>query len=92
MQLFVFIVSIFFSASAVAADSVELPEEDRIDFLYIDANAGEAAGGHTALRLGDSVFHYQFFPDDTFLLVRESWDSFRFLYNDRSLFGKSKEG
>ncbi len=82
MQLFVFIVSIFFSASAVAADSVELPEEDRIDFLYIDANAGEAAGGHTALRLGDSVFHYQFFPDDTFLLVRESWDSFRFLYND----------
>ncbi len=53
-----------------------------IDFLYINANAGEAAGGHTALRLGDAVFHYQFFPDGTFLLVRESWDSFRFLYND----------
>ncbi len=53
-----------------------------IDFLYINANAGEAAGGHTALRLGDSVFHYQFFPDASFLLVRESWESFRFLYND----------
>ncbi len=58
------------------------PGNVTIDFLYINANAGEAAGGHTALRLGDSVFHYQFFPDATFLLVRESWDSFRFLYND----------
>jgi hypothetical protein len=57
-------------------------EEVSIDFLYINANAGEAAGGHTALRLGDAVFHYQFFPDSTFLLVREPWDSFRFLYND----------
>lgn len=57
-------------------------EDVSIDFLYINANAGEAAGGHTALRLGDAVFHYQFFPDSTFLLVREPWDSFRFLYND----------
>lgn len=53
-----------------------------LDFLYVNANAGEAAGGHTALRLGDSIFHYQFFPDATFLLVREPWAEFRFLYND----------
>ena len=63
-------------------EAVLQPTKVSIDFLYINANAGEAAGGHTALRLGDSVFHYQFFPDATFLLVRESWDSFRFLYND----------
>jgi len=55
---------------------------DSVEFLYINANAGDASGGHTALRIGDSVFHYQFFPDETFLLVRESWDAFRFLYND----------
>jgi hypothetical protein len=74
---------LFFSSVAVsAADSVKQPDDVSIDFLYINANAGEAAGGHTALRLGDSIFHYQFFPDSTFLLVREPWDSFRFLYNE----------
>jgi len=66
----------------VAAEVTKQPDKVSIDFLYINANAGEAAGGHTALRLGDAVFHYQFFPDSTFLLVREPWDSFRFLYND----------
>jgi hypothetical protein len=65
-----------------AAEATMQAEGISIDFLYINANAGEAAGGHTALRLGDAVFHYQFFPDATFLLVREPWDSFRFLYND----------
>jgi len=65
-----------------ADETVQQPGEVSIDFLYINANAGEAAGGHTALRLGDSVFHYQFFPDASFLLVREPWNSFRFLYND----------
>jgi hypothetical protein len=64
------------------AEAAAQPGKVSIDVLYINANAGEAAGGHTALRLGDSVFHYQFFPDASFLLVRESWDSFRFLYND----------
>ena len=72
----------FFPAGVWAADSVEQSESVSIDFLYINANAGEAAGGHTALRLGDAVFHYQFFPDASFLLVRDPWDSFRFLYND----------
>ncbi len=72
----------FFPVPMVAAYPAEQPEDVSIDFLYINANAGEAAGGHTALRLGDSVFHYQFFPDSTFLLVREPWHSFRFLYNE----------
>lgn len=65
-----------------ATDLFDPGEGSSLDFLYINANAGEAAGGHSALRLGDAVFHYQFFPDETFLLVRDSWDSFRFLYND----------
>lgn len=70
------------SCQLSAAEVTERQGGVSIDFLYINANAGEAAGGHSALRLGDAVFHYQFFPDSTFLLVREPWDSFRFLYND----------
>jgi hypothetical protein len=70
-------------AGLLAAEgSAEAVPSASMDFLYINANTGEAAGGHTALRLGDTIFHYQFFPDATFLLVREPWDGFRFLYND----------
>ena len=72
---------LFFAATA-SADQFDPNGNPAVDFLYINANAGEAAGGHTAVRMGSSVFHYQFFPDDTFLLVREPWDSFRVLYSD----------
>jgi len=82
MKVWFYLLLCLFPALVVAAESADQQEEIAIDFLYINANAGEAAGGHTALRLDDSVFHYQFFPDATFLLVREPWDSFRFLYND----------
>ena len=60
-----------------------------LDFIYVNANTGEAAGGHTAIRLGSTVFHYQFFPQGQFLLVRESWSHFRYVYNElrnRSIF------
>ena len=60
-----------------------------MDFIYVNANTGEAAGGHTALRLGSTVFHYQFFPQGQFLLVRHSWSHFRYIYNElrnRSIF------
>lgn len=57
-------------------------EKVSIDFLYVNANTGGGAGGHTALRLGNTIYHYQFFPDSTFLLVRDHWTSFYFLYNE----------
>ncbi len=60
-----------------------------LDFIYVNANIGEAAGGHAAIRLGSTVFHYQFFPQGQFLLVRESWSHFRYVYNElrnRSIF------
>ncbi len=83
MRLFFCLLLFLFPASLAGAEPmIERWEEVTLDFLYVNANAGEAAGGHTALRLGDSVFHYQFFPDKTFLLVREDWNHFRFLYND----------
>ena len=53
----------------------------QLEILYVDANVGAAAGGHVGLKLENDVFHYQFYPDDRFLLVRESWDYFRLIYN-----------
>lgn len=82
MKFFFYLLFCLFPPLVFGGQGADQSEEVAIDFLYINANAGEAAGGHTALRLGDAVFHYQFFPDATFLLVREPWDSFRFLYND----------
>jgi len=60
-----------------------------LDFIYVNANTGEAAGGHAAVRMESTIFHYQFFPDDRFLLVRDSWSHFRYVYNElnnRSIF------
>ena len=75
MKYFVIFTSlfVFLSAKIVHAENIEL--------LYVNANVGASAGGHTALKLGDDVFHYQFFPDERFLLVRESWPHFRLIYN-----------
>ena len=53
-----------------------------LDFIYVNSNVGESAGGHTALRIDQRLFHYQFFPDERFLLVRERWPHFRHLYNE----------
>lgn len=76
------LVVVFRQPSLASEENVAPGERASLDFLYINANAGAAAGGHSALRLGNFVFHYQFFPDSTFLLVREPWGSFRFLYNE----------
>lgn len=53
-----------------------------VQFIYIDANIGNSSGGHTALRLGDMVYHFQLFPDGFFRIVRDRWSYFRYIYND----------
>lgn len=53
-----------------------------IAFIYIDANVGTASGGHTALKTGDTVYHFQN-EQDYIRLVRDNWTRFRFAYNDR---------
>ncbi len=60
-----------------------------LDVVYVNANVGEAAGGHTAFRLGETVFHYQFQANGNFIFVREPWSNFRLVYNElcnRSIF------
>lgn len=47
----------------------------------MDSNTGQSSGGHTGIRIGNKVYHYQYFPDDIFHLVRESYDDFAFNYN-----------
>lgn len=54
-----------------------------LDFLYINSAVDDAAGGHTAVRLGETVFHYQYYSDGLFLLVNDPWEGFRRLYNDQ---------
>ncbi|TGL59904.1 hypothetical protein EHQ62_16190 [Leptospira jelokensis] len=47
----------------------------------MDSNSGQSSGGHSALLLGDRVYHLQYsFDDRIFHIVRESWDDFRFQY------------
>ena len=90
-QLIVFwlrllLLACFFWVSNAKAEDADAAT---LDFIYVNANTGEAAGGHTAIRLGSTVFHYQFFPQGQFLLVRESWTHFRYVYNElrnRSIF------
>lgn len=53
-----------------------------LEFVYIDAGAGGAAGGHTAVRLGETVFHYEYRTGDLLLLARDPWDDFLYEYND----------
>ena len=53
-----------------------------VDFIYINSSEGEAAGGHTALRIGQSVFHCQYADDGLFLLDKTEWPDFRYRYND----------
>ncbi|MBL0955715.1 MAG: hypothetical protein IBJ01_13175 [Leptospira sp.] len=47
----------------------------------MDSNSGQSSGGHSALLLGDRVYHLQYsFEDQIFHIVRESWNDFRFQY------------
>lgn len=54
---------------------------DSVEFLYIDANVGGSSGGHVAVKLGETVYHFQ--NDEGYTrLTRENWWRFRFIYND----------
>ena len=86
--LFIFFLSFIFLFQATWIQATESTDVS-LDFIYVNANTGEAAGGHAAVRMESTIFHYQFFPDGRFVLVRDSWSHFRYVYNElnnRSIF------
>ena len=46
----------------------------------MNANTGQSSGGHSGIRLGELVYHFQFYPDQIFHIVREPWSEFRYVY------------
>ncbi len=55
--------------------------EPVLELVHAEANVGGASGGHTALRVGDAVHHFQAASDDLLVLERDHWQDFRFRYN-----------
>jgi hypothetical protein len=50
------------------------------DYIYIDASEGNASGGHTALRFGEDVFHYQYFDGGFIRVIKQQAVDFEFAY------------
>ena len=69
------ILLICFNLSFLYADDL------KIEFIYVDSNTGQSSGGHTGLKIGQYIYHFQFFEDEIFHLVRENWKEFRYVYN-----------
>ncbi len=55
--------------------SQDARDEETLRFVHLEGNVGGASGGHTAVRIGDLVFHYQH-DGDVFRLVRDGWPDF----------------
>ena len=71
-----FLMVLFFFSFQIFPDS----NERFIEYLYINANTGDSSGGHSALKIGDLVYHLQYYPDEIFRIEREYWDGFYYLY------------
>ena len=66
----------------VSAEGAPFAPTPPLQFIYIDANVGGSSGGHSALRIHNTIYHFQYFPNGLFKLVREQWPHFRYIYND----------
>jgi len=58
-------------------------------YIYINASEGTASGGHSALKFGKYIFHFQHFPDNIIRLVKHNSTDFEYQYrylDNRSLF------
>lgn len=51
-----------------------------VEYLYIEANDRGSSGGHAAVRLGDTCYHFQHGDDGTIRLRRDSNEQFELLY------------
>ena len=71
--LFIFLLTFF-------SQKLQSENDKYFDYIYVNANTGQSSGGHTAVRIGELVYHFQFYPDEIFHFVRESWKGFLFVY------------
>ncbi len=59
-----------------------------LQYLYINANEDQASGGHTALRINNEIYHFQF-EDGLLKMTRDNWYDFQVSYRgfqNRSIF------
>jgi hypothetical protein len=63
----------------IASAAVAASQDQSFDYLYIESNEGGSSGGHTAIRFGNDVYHFQ---NEAGLLVlrRERADDFLYAY------------
>ncbi|EQA38446.1 hypothetical protein LEP1GSC047_2407 [Leptospira inadai serovar Lyme str. 10] len=73
-RLFILLLSYISVSPSVRAENL-------LDFVYVDANTGQSSGGHSALRIDDTIYHFQYYPDEIFRLIREPYERFSYSYN-----------
>jgi len=59
------------------------------DYIYIDANEGNASGGHVAIRFDSDIYHYQYVDPGLIKLEKQAVNDFEFNYRfleNRSLY------
>lgn len=66
---------------AVLRCSAAETDPPSLDFVYITSTVDLSAGGHSALRLGQTVYHFQLCPGGLFLLARDPWSEFQHTRN-----------
>ncbi len=76
MQNFTFLICIYF----VSIFGI-FSNDKKIEFIYINSNSGQSSGGHSGLKIGSYLFHFQYYDDKIFHLVREKWTEFLYVYN-----------
>jgi len=60
-----------------ASTAVAASEDASFDYLYVESNEGGSSGGHTAIRFGPNVYHFQ---NEAGLLVLRRERAHDFLY------------
>jgi hypothetical protein len=78
--LFVLGISLWGPTPALSGEAPgEAEAESSFDYLYIVANEGGSSGGHTAIRFGRDVYHFQN-EDGLLVLQRDRADDFLHAY------------
>ena len=71
-----FALSMVLAAAGAGADDGGPPPPPPLAFVYVESNVGSASGGHSALRIGDRVYHYHHSEAGRLELARDEWPTF----------------